>query len=413
MTAYLITIGDEILIGQIIDTNAAWMAQQLNSQGIRLVGKATVGDVHQHIVAAIGAAWEKADLVLMTGGLGATKDDITKKAIAEYFDVPMIWHQETFDRLTYFFKKIGREPDKMNREGCYMPQNALVLNNDRGLAPAMWFEMGKKILVSMPGVPFEMQHLLSDRVLPKLLTSFPISPIVHRTILTAGTGETTLAAQLSDFEDRLPENLKLAYLPSLGTVRLRLTATGNNEKELESQVEIFGDEMIQIVGAPVFGEGNLSLPKAIGNILTKKNQTMATAESCTGGYVAHLVTADAGCSAYFKGSIVAYDNAVKTNVLNVDKNLLATEGAVSEAVVRAMVAGVCARTGADVGIAISGIAGPTGATKQKAVGTIWLAAGTAENIITYQYSLDRGRDKNIEFASYNALNLLRKFLNSH
>ena len=263
MTAYILTVGDEILIGQITDTNSAWMAQQLNLQGIRIVGKMSVGDVHAEIVNAIDYTLHQADLVLMTGGLGATKDDITKKAIADYFGYSMVWHEPTYQRLEYFFKKINREVSEMNKNSCFMPENAEILNNDRGLAPGMWFEHGKKVLVSMPGVPHEMQHLMSERVLPKLRHSFPMSPIVHRTVLTAGEGETMLAEKLSDFEDALPENVKLAYLPSLGTVRLRLTARGEDEAALVAQIEPLKNQMESIVQYAVAGYDEDTMPQVI------------------------------------------------------------------------------------------------------------------------------------------------------
>lgn len=415
MTAYLLTVGDEILIGQITDTNSAWMAQQLNAQGIQIVGKLSVGDVENEIISAIDLAFSKADLILMTGGLGATKDDITKKCIASYFGVDMVWHQETFDRLAGFFQKMGRVPNEMNKRGCYMPANALIINNDRGLAPAMWFERegtegGRKVLVSMPGVPFEMMHLLADKVLPKLHEEFPMSPIAHRTLQVAGEGETMLAEKLATFEENLPENVKLAYLPSLGVVRLRLTARGADEAFLQMQLQTLGDEMKNLVGSAVFGEGTISLAQAVGDLLRAKKWTMATAESCTGGKVAHLITSVSGSSEYFAGSAITYSNELKMNLLGVSAETLATEGAVSEATVREMVRGAVTRLGVQVAVAISGIAGPSGGSPEKPVGLIWFAAGDSENIRTFSYVIDRGRDKNIEFAAMTALNLLRKFL---
>jgi nicotinamide-nucleotide amidase len=421
MTAYILTIGDEILIGQITDTNAAWMAQQLNLQGIRIVGKTSVGDVHEDIVEAVRYALSKADLVLLTGGLGATKDDITKKALADYFKVPMIFHDETFQRMTYFFKKINRTVSEMNKNGCFMPQNALILNNDNGLAPAMWFNTveernpdtigkGGQVVVSMPGVPYEMQHLMSDRVLPRLRSSFPMSPIVHRTLLTAGEGETTLAEKLSDFEDALPENIKLAYLPSLGTVRLRLTARGDNEAILNEQLDLWKAELEKVVGYAVAGYDEDTMPVAIGRMLTKQGLTLGIAESCTGGYLSHLMTTVSGSSTYFEGSVIVYSYDLKVKLLDVSKYMLDTEGAVSEQCVKEMVVGTLDALNVDVAIAVSGIAGPNGGTPEKPVGTVWIAVGNRDETITYKISLDRGRLKNIEYAANTALNLLRKFL---
>lgn len=410
MTAYILTIGDEILIGQITDTNSAWMAQQLNLQGIRIVGKTSVGDVHSEIVNALDMALHQADLVLVTGGLGATKDDITKKAIAEYFGMPLIFHDETFKRMEYFFKKINRTVSDMNKNSCVMPQNALVLNNDKGLAPAMWFQEGKKVLVSMPGVPYEMQHLMTDRVLPKLKASFPMSPIVHRTVLTAGEGETMLAEKLSDFEDRLPENVKLAYLPSLGTVRLRLTARGDDENALNQQLDRLKPEMESIVKYAVAGYDTETMPQVIGKMLKTRGLRIGSAESCTGGYLAHLLTSVAGSSEYFEGSIIAYSYALKEKLLGVLSETLATQGAVSEECVKEMVKGAVKRMNVDLAVAVSGVAGPGGGTPEKPVGTVWIAVGDKKNIITTKLGIDRGRLKNIEYAANVGLNLIRKFL---
>ncbi len=445
MTAYMLTIGDEILIGQITDTNSVWMAQQLNLQGIRIVGKASVGDVHDDIVHAIDEALRKADLVLMTGGLGATKDDITKKAIADYLGVDMVFHEDTYARMTYFFKKINRTVSDINRNGCYMPANATILNNDKGLAPAMWFELSKnmlhqaesmtagrgnfgfqisdfglsspkseirnpKLLISMPGVPYEMQHLMSDKVLPRLKASFPMSPIVHRTVLTAGEGETMLAEKLSDFEDRIPDNVKLAYLPSLGTVRLRLTAKGDDEAALNIQLDALKAEMESIVDYAVAGYNEDTMPVVIGRMLVERGIKIGSAESCTGGYLAHLLTSVAGSSAYFEGSVIAYSYDLKEKLLGVTSETLNSVGAVSEECVKEMVKGAVAQMNVDIAVAVSGVAGPSGGTPDKPVGTVWLAVGNAEEVITTKLGIDRGRLKNIEYAANVGLNLIRKFL---
>ncbi len=431
MNAFLVTIGDEILIGQIVDTNAAWMAQQLNLQGIRIAGKMSVADTSSGIIEGIKYALNKADLVLVTGGLGATKDDITKKAIAEMLGVGMVFSQHTYNRLEYFFQKLNRTVSEMNKNSCYMPKGAQLLDNERGLAPAMWFELKVKgeelkvkseldnfspltssLLISMPGVPFEMQHLMTDKVLPKLLNTGHFSPIVHRTILTAGEGETMIAEKLNDFEERLPDNVSLAYLPALGTVRLHLTGRGDNAKLIEQQVETLKTELISIIPNIVAGFDTDTMPEVIGRLLKVQKLNLACAESCTGGFLSHLITAISGSSEYFTGSVIAYDNSVKIKTLKVKKTTLEKHGAVSEETVIEMVAGVLKTTGADVGVAVSGIAGPSGGTKEKPVGTIWLAVGNAEKTITAKLGIDRGRAKNIEYAAHSALNLLRKFLMS-
>ncbi len=411
MKAYLVTIGDEILIGQIVDTNAAWMAQQLNLQGIRIVGKMSLPDTNDGIKEGLKYALKNADLVLTTGGLGATKDDITKKAIAEMLGASMVFSQHTFNRMEYFFQKVNRTVSEMNKNSCFMPSNAQILDNERGLAPAMWFELPEgKIIVSMPGVPFEMQHLMTDKVLPKLLNLGKFSPIVHRTILTAGEGETMIAEKLTDFENRLPKNVGLAYLPSLGTVRLRLTARGENAKDIEQQVEKLKTELVSIIPNIVAGFDNDTMPTVIGKLLKEKNLTVACAESCTGGLLSHLIIAVPGSSDYFMGGVIAYNNSVKTKTLKVKKSTIEKFGAVSEETVKEMVAGVLKTMGTNVGIAISGVAGPGGGTKEKPVGTVWLAVGDAHNTITAKLGIDRGRAKNIEYAAHSALNLLRKFL---
>jgi nicotinamide-nucleotide amidase len=410
MTAYILTIGDEILIGQITDTNAAWMAQQLNLQGIRIVGKMSVGDVHNEIIHALDYALHAADLVLITGGLGATKDDITKKSLVEFFGSQLVWHQETYDRMEKIFQKYGRTVNEMNKNSCFMPSNAQILTNDRGLAPAMWFEENKKVIVSMPGVPFEMQSLMTNRVLPKLKASFPMSPIVHRTILTAGEGETMLAEKLDAFEEKLPENVKLAYLPSLGTVRLRLTARGDDEAVLNQQLDALKTELISIVDYAVAGFDDDTMPVVISRMVKERGLKIGFAESCTGGYMSHLITSVAGSSDYFEGTIVAYAYDLKEKLLNVSSETLNTEGAVSESCIKQMITGVLNTLNVDVAVAVSGIAGPGGGTEDKPVGTIWLAVGDRNNIVTTRINVDRGRSKNIEYAANVGLNLLRKFL---
>jgi nicotinamide-nucleotide amidase len=410
MTAYILTIGDEILIGQITDTNSAWMAQQLNLQGIRIVGKMSVGDVHNEIIHALDYALHAADLVLITGGLGATKDDITKKSLVEFFGSQLVWHQETYNRMEKIFQKYGRTVSEMNKNSCFMPSNAQILNNDRGLAPAMWFEESKKVVVSMPGVPYEMQILMTNRVLPKLKASFPMSPIVHRTILTAGEGETMLAEKLDAFEEKLPENVKLAYLPSLGTVRLRLTARGDDESVLNQQLDTLKTELISIVDYAVAGFDDDTLPVVVGRMVKERGLKIGFAESCTGGYMSHLITSVAGSSEYFEGTIVAYAYDLKEKLLNVSSETLNTEGAVSESCIKQMVNGALETLNVDVAVAVSGIAGPGGGTPEKPVGTIWLAVADKNSIKTVQINMDRGRSKNIEYAANVGLNLLRKFL---
>ena len=410
MKARIITIGDEILIGQIIDTNSAWMAQQLNLQGIQVEAIFSVSDRHEEIVNAIRSAFEVVDIVLLTGGLGPTKDDITKQAIADYFGVEMVFSQETYDRILRMFERWGRSSTEAHRLQCYMPGNARLLKNKMGSAPGMWFSKGEKVMISMPGVPYEMKYLMSEEVLPQLKANFPFQPIVHRTVLTAGEGESRINERISDFESSLPATIKLAFLPSLGKVRLRLTAVGENEAKLHELLDGKVAELNALIPDLIFGYGKDTLEATIGRLLLEKNKSLSTAESCTGGYVAHLITSIPGASAYFKGSIIAYDNQVKKKQLGVLDTTLEQFGAVSEATVIEMVKGAVAHLDTDIAVATSGIAGPSGGTEEKPVGTIWLAVGDKEDCQTLKLQLGKDRLKNIEYTANSALNMIRKFL---
>lgn len=410
MKVHILTVGDEILIGQTIDTNSAWMGQQLNLIGAEVVEITTVADEHDAIFNSIGHAFKGADIVLMTGGLGPTKDDITKKTIAEFFNIGMTFHQESFDRLTNIFARFGLTVRESHKEQCMMPNNALIINNNMGTAPGMWFEHGKKVLVSMPGVPFEMKWLMENGVIPKLKEQFKSQPIVHRTIMTAGTGESQLAKHLEDLEENLPPYIKLAFLPNLGQVKLRLTARGDDEIALNAELDVLKTELIKRVEKYVYGFDEESLEEAAGKVLKQKNLTVGTAESCTGGYIAHRITSVPGSSSYFWGSVVSYDNSVKINSLGVKPETLEAHGAVSEQTVKEMVAGAIKALGTDTAVATSGIMGPGGGTDEKPVGTIWVAVGNKDKVVTHKLSLTKNRSKNIEYTGNFALNFLRKFV---
>lgn len=410
MKAQILTVGDEILIGQVVDTNSAWMGQQLNLQGIHVDKIVSVSDTHEAITNVVDQGFAEADLILMTGGLGPTKDDITKKALADYFEVDMYFDESTFNRIQRLFKKLGKEPLHAHKEQCYMPTNADILMNKMGTAPGMWFEKNGKILVSMPGVPYEMKYLMSEEVLPRLKKQFPGQPIAHRTILTVGEGESKLAARIDPFVEALPKNIKMAYLPDIAQVRLRLTGTGDNEKVLNDLLDKKVEELKPQISEFIYGYEDEKLESAVGKLLKEKGKTLCTAESCTGGYIAHKLTSISGASAYFMGSIVAYDNAVKMNQLQVQPSTLKQHGAVSEETVTEMVKGALNLLKTDLAIAISGIAGPTGGTPDKPVGTIWIAVGDKNNIKTYKLNLWKDRMKNIEYSTTVALNVIRKFL---
>ena len=410
MTTNIITIGDEILIGQIIDTNSAWMAQQLNLQGVQVGTIITVSDEHEAITKAVDEALKTADLVLVTGGLGPTKDDITKKALADYFETGMYFHEPTHERIVKLFERWGRTPTESHKEQCYMPENATILFNKMGTAPGMWFESNGKVLVSMPGVPMEMKYLMEFEVLPKVNDRFPKMPILHRTILTVGDGESRIAKMIQSVEDNLPEGVKLAYLPGLGAVRLRLTAIGADEQVLQANLDAKVKEIEALIPHLIFGYDKQKLEEVVGQLLEERDLQLATAESCTGGYLAHQLTSVPGSSAYFKGSVVAYSNEIKEKCLNVQSETLQTHGAVSEETVIEMVEGALKLLETDVAVAISGIAGPGGGTPEKPVGTIWLAVGNKKNVKTQKLQLGKERLRNIQYTSTQALNMIRKFL---
>ncbi|HFC01265.1 MAG TPA: competence/damage-inducible protein A [Phaeodactylibacter sp.] len=410
MDAQIITIGDEILIGQVVDTNSAWMGEQLNMQGIRVQKIVTVSDEHDDIIHAVKTAFAEADIVLITGGLGPTKDDITKKALADFFGVGMRFSESTHNRIQRLFKKFGIKMTEAHREQSYMPENADLMINQMGTAPGMWFEQEGKIVVSMPGVPYEMKYLMNEEILPKLKKKFEGTPIAHRTILTVGIGESQIADKINDIVENLPSNISVAYLPGLGQVRLRLTGRGENEQALNELLDKKVATITSIIAPFIFGYEKEKLEAAVGKILLKKGKTIGTAESCTGGFLAHKITSVAGASAYFMGSVVAYDNSVKMNLLHVRPSTLETHGAVSEATVREMVQGTLELLKTDIAVAISGIAGPGGGTPEKPVGTIWLAIGDKNKIKTRQLNLWKDRIKNIEYSTVVALDMIRKFL---
>lgn len=413
MHVSILTVGDEILIGQIVDTNSAWMGQQLNLAGASVRRILSVGDDLNAIRKGLDQTLAEADIVLMTGGLGPTKDDITKKALAEYMNVPLVFHEPTFERIVRIFEKFNRKVTDAHRQQGYLPANAEVLPNKMGTAPGMWMEWQGKVIVSMPGVPFEMQYLMENEVLPKLKMRFPGKPIAHRTLLTAGEGESIIAETISDWEDNLPENLKLAYLPSLGQVRLRITGTNNDEQALNTVLDQKAAELKAILGDIVYGSGTDQLEAAVGRMLKARNLKLATAESCTGGYIAHLISSIPGASSYYAGSILAYSNEVKTSLLGVSPETLEQFGAVSEQTVREMAMGALQRLPANIVIAVSGIAGPGGGTPEKPVGTIWIAVGDQNHISLHKIHTGKDRLKNIQFSTVHALNQLRKFIQQH
>ncbi len=411
MTVHILTIGDELLIGQVIDTNSAKIAHFLREIGGRIIEKTCVGDEPQAILDALAHATRQADVVLMTGGLGPTKDDITKKMLADFYGTGYVFHQPTLERINRMYEKFNRPVTEAVRSQCWMPQNAVVLTNKMGSAPGMWFDENGKVLAAMPGVPFEMEYLMQYEIIPRLRERFPGRPLAHRTLLTCGEGETWLAERIGDFDETLPESFKLAYLPAIQQVRLRLSGSGDDEIALNLLLDEKIAELRSLLPPEIVaGTEKDTLEIAVGSALLAKGLTLSTAESCTGGYMAHLITSVPGSSAYYKGSTVAYANEVKMKQLGVNPKTLEQHGAVSEETVREMVAGALELFGTDIAVAASGIAGPDGGTPEKPVGTIWLAVGNRERIVTQKLDLGKDRIRNIQYTALKGLNMVRLFV---
>lgn len=410
MKATILTIGDEILIGQIIDTNAAWMSQKLTDLGISVVERVTVTDEHLPIVDGIKYCLSKSDIVLMTGGLGPTKDDITKIAIADYLGVEMEFHESVYERIKAIFAPRNIPLTDAHKEQCYLPQNVEILTNSMGTAPGMFWQQGSKQIVSMPGVPYEMKAIMSEQLLPKLAQRPDRKVILHRTIMTAGMGESSIADRIEDLVDDFGAELSIAYLPGLAQVRLRITAKGEDAQKLQAQLDEAVDKVSVRLDDLVYGYDEISLQEALQQLCIKRNIKIGTAESCTGGYLSHLITSISGSSAYYKGSAITYSNATKQKMLAVKQETLNAFGAVSEEVVKEMVEGALTLLDVDVAVALSGIAGPTGGTEEKPVGTVCIAVGSHGVVNTRTILASKDRTKNIAYASNKALNMLRKYI---
>lgn len=416
MKAEILTIGDEILIGQITNTNSVWIAQELNLIGIKVVHMASVSDEANAIVSALDDAGKRADFVFITGGLGPTKDDITKKVFADYFHSELILNEEVLKKVDSFFTKRGRVLTEINRQQAYVPKDAIVIPNENGTAPGMWMQKNKTVYVSMPGVPHEMKSMMSNGVLPKIKKEYPLTHIYHKTVLTQGIGESALAEIITDWEDDLAgKNIKLAYLPQPGSVRLRLSTFGYDAQLLKTTVDEEVIKLTGLIGKYIFGYENYgeetpSIEKIVSELLRERKQTLALAESCSGGYIASLFTAIPGASEIFKGAIVPYTNQAKHELLQVDNHLFTTVGAVSKEVVIQLAEHVRKKFHSDYAISISGIAGPAGATSEKPVGTIWIAVASKEKTLAFKYLFGDNRQRNIVMTASAAINLLRKLI---
>ena len=405
--AELLTIGDEILYGQIVDTNAQWMSVELDKIGIKVIRKTAIGDQENEILCAFAEAEKRADVVLITGGLGPTSDDITKPCLAKYFNCELKIHEEALAEVSEFFVSRGRELTEVNRQQAALPVCCTKITNVIGTAPGMWFEKNGKVFMAMPGVPHEMKRMMTEKVLPKLLQTFKMPTIVHKVIRTIGIGESFLADKISSWEKSLPKHIKLAYLPGLGDVKLRLSGFGDDEAKLRTEIDDLSEKLNPLAGDFIYGYGEDPLEVVLGRTLRAKKLTLSIAESCTGGYLSHLITSVPGSSDYFIGSMIPYAYEIKMRQLGVKPETLEKYGAVSEPTINEMANVVRARFNTDIGVATSGIAGPGGATPDKPVGTVWIAYSDKFHTVTRKLQLSKDRAINIKLASAAVLNLIR------
>lgn len=405
MYAEIITIGDEILIGQIVDTNSAWMAQQLNEIGIKVKQISSVSDDKQHILDALDEARKRADIILITGGLGPTKDDITKHTLAEYFKSELVLNEEALANVERIFARFNRPVTEVNRKQAELPSNCIVIQNPQGTAPAMHFIDNGKHFFSMPGVPFEMKSIMDASVLPYLKQNFIGNTVIHENILTVGIGESFLASEIEDIENDLPAHIKLAYLPKLGQVRLRLTASYDTEFD-SNEILSFKNRIVERASKHVVALEDISFEEAILKLLISNNKTVSTAESCTGGYIGHLFTSIPGSSKAYEGGAISYSYDLKKSMLGVNQSTLDTFGAVSQETVEEMAKGAIDHFNTDYSIACSGIAGPSGGTEDKPVGTVWIAVATKNKVLSRKFVFGNLRLQNIERTAIQALYML-------
>jgi len=414
MNVEIINIGDELLIGQVVNTNASWMAEQLSLSGFRVRNIRAIEDVHEEIKHALEEAEKRAEIVLISGGIGPTRDDITKTTLCEFFETRLVFDADAYRDIELIFGRRGYPVTELNRQQAELPEKCTGIPNTLGTARGMWFEKtegnhGKKtIFVAMPGVPFEMKAMMELEIIPRLEKLFKTPAIFHKTVLTQGVGESFLAAQIEQWENELPPSIRLAYLPQPGIVRLRLTGLGQNDAQIRGLVEKKVKKLEALIPDYIFGTDQDTLEGILGRLLTEKGASLACAESCTGGYIAHLLTTVPGSSGYFKGSVVAYANEAKEKLLGVNPESLLRFGAVSEAVVKEMAIGAQSRLNADYVISTSGIAGPDGGTTDKPVGTIWIGIASPDEVFAQKFLFGDSRDRNIRRTALQAMNMLRK-----
>ncbi len=404
----IISIGDELLIGQTLNTNAHWIAKELNTIGFEIREQLTISDAEDAILTAVDNALKLTDVVLITGGLGPTNDDLTMPVLNKYFGGKLVKNEQVYNDIEELITSRGIEMNQNNQNQAIVPDNCSVVRNAHGTAPGLWFEKDNKVVVAMPGVPFEMKAMITNSVIPWLKEKYVLPEIVHQMVYTQGLPESTLAEVLTDWENNLPKSIKLAYLPSLGKVKLRLSSTGTDRALIQQNIDVEVEKLTQLIPSYIYSVNNENFESIIGEILLKQKATLATAESCTGGYIAHLITSIAGSSQYYKGSVIAYANEIKEKDLGVNHEDIERYGAVSQQVVEQMAWGIKNKMKTDYAIATSGIAGPTGGTDDKPVGTVWIAIATPKGVIAKKYIFGKHRAVNIERAAVTSLAMLVK-----
>lgn len=409
MIATIVTIGDEILIGQIVDTNSGYIAKALDKIGVQTNEMLSISDDKQHILDTFAALQDKVDLVIITGGLGPTKDDITKLTFCEYFEDTFVRNQEVEDHIVALFTKLNFNPTQVNKDQALLPSKAQVLKNNYGTAAGMWMQKGKTVFVSMPGVPYEMKGIVNEELVPKIVTEFKRPYIVHKTILTYGQGESLVAERIEDWENNLPEFIKLAYLPSPGRVCLRLTARGENKEVLEQAVQENVTALTKIIGDIIVGfDDDETIEVIIGRLLKDQDKTIATAESCTGGKIAQMLSSVAGASHYFKGSVVSYSKEAKVSVLGIDAQLIEAKGVVSAEVAKAMASNIQKIMKTDYALATTGNAGPTSEPGNAELGVVFIALATPNEVLVSEFNFGQPREKVIDRTANKALEILQK-----
>lgn len=404
----IISIGDELLIGQTLNTNAHWIAKELNNIGFTIRQQLSISDSEEAILTAVDEALKHTNVILITGGLGPTSDDLTMPVLNKYFGGKLIKNEQVYQDIEKMITSRGFEMNQLNQNQAIVPDNCTVIRNAHGTAPGLLFEKSKQIIIAMPGVPFEMKAMVTDTVIPLLKEKYELPEIVHQLVYTQGLPESKLAETLTDWENNLPKSIKLAYLPSAGRVKLRLSSTGKGRKLIQQQIDIEVKKLTELISQYIYSVTTENLESIIGEKLVQQKATLSTAESCTGGYLAHLITSISGSSDYYKGSVIAYANDIKVKVLGVNPEDITQHGAVSLEVVEQMAWGVKNKMKTDYAIATSGIAGPTGGTDEKPVGTVWIAVATPKGVKAQKFIFGKQRTVNIERAAIAALGMLLK-----